>query len=246
MAAPRKPSPPRADKPRARPVSRPVPRLDRAAKVGDLTFLRLPTGADRDEWVKLREASEPHLRPWDPTPPGADEPPPADILFANLLGTAATEHSRRFLICRLTDGTIVGQVSLNQIFRGPFQNAVAGYWIGAPFTRRGYMRDALRAALAYAFDDLGLHRVEANIIPANEPSIALVRGLGFRLEGLSVRYLRIDGDWRDHERWAITREEWSTITASSGTARARRPGPTASSPTAGSSARRGTRRPDAR
>ena len=61
--------------------------------------------------------------------------------------------------------------------------------------------------MTYAFGDLGLHRVEANIQPGNAASIALVKGAGFRLEGVSPRYLKIGGVWCDHERWAMTVEE---------------------------------------
>ncbi len=64
------------------------------------------------------------------------------------------------------------------------------------------MTEAADLAVRYAFDTLGLHRVEANIQPGNAPSIALVRRLGFAREGFSPRYLRISGEWRDHERWA--------------------------------------------
>ena len=70
------------------------------------------------------------------------------------------------------------------------------------------MREGLQLVIERAFDELGLHRLEANIQPANERSIALVRGLGFRNEGLSRRYLKISGRWRDHERWALLAEEW--------------------------------------
>jgi len=69
------------------------------------------------------------------------------------------------------------------------------------------MTEALRLAVLYAFQDLGLHRIEANIIPGNVASIALVQRLGFRLEGLAERYLKIHGEWQDHERWAFTAEE---------------------------------------
>ncbi|CAG0971821.1 [Ribosomal protein S5]-alanine N-acetyltransferase [Phycisphaerales bacterium] len=190
---------------------RAVQGLSRAVQVGERVFLRHPSGADRAEWTKLREASEDHLRPWDPTPPGNDEPLPPDIAFDKLVKSCDTPESQRFVICLVADGRIAGQISLNQIFRGPFQNAVAGYWIGKQFAGKGYMTEALRLALRQAFEKLGLHRVEANIIPRNAPSKALVRGIGLRLEGLAKRYLRIAGAWEDHEHWAITAEEWAAL-----------------------------------
>ncbi|WP_028227262.1 GNAT family N-acetyltransferase [Paraburkholderia ferrariae] len=98
---------------------------------------------------------------------------------------------------------IVGVVNINEIVAGVFQSAYLGYYGMQRYAGRGYMTEALRAAIDYAFSDLGLHRLEANIQPGNEASIALVRRLGFQKEGFSPRYLRIDGEWRDHERWAL-------------------------------------------
>jgi ribosomal-protein-alanine N-acetyltransferase len=103
---------------------------------------------------------------------------------------------------------IVGAIHMNEIVRGVFQSAYLGYWIGAPHARRGYMTEGLGLALTHAFKRLGLHRLEANIRPENTASLALVRRLGFRREGLSPRYLKIAGRWCDHERWAILAEEW--------------------------------------
>ena len=71
------------------------------------------------------------------------------------------------------------------------------------------MTEALRLAMRHAFRVLKLHRVEANIQPTNRPSIAVVKRLGFRREGYSRRYLKISGRWRDHERWAILKEDWN-------------------------------------
>ena len=113
-----------------------------------------------------------------------------------------------WLLCRRDDGAIVGTAELSQIARGNFQSAYLGYRVFVPHAGRGYMTEALPLVLACAFRGLGLHRLEANIQPGNAPSIALVRRAGFRHEGLSPRYLKIGGRWRDHERWAILREEW--------------------------------------
>ena len=105
---------------------------------------------------------------------------------------------------------LVGVVNLNEIVRGNFQSAYLGYYAFAPHVGRGYMREGLTLALRWVFGELRLHRVEANIQPGNEASLALVRRLGFRREGASPRYLKIAGRWRDHERWALLAEEWRT------------------------------------
>lgn len=102
-------------------------------------------------------------------------------------------------------GALAGVVNLNEIVRGPLLSTYMGYFgygVGG-----GAMTEGVRLVLGEAFGPLGLHRVEANIQPGNAASRALVRRLGFRLEGFSPRYLRIAGDWRDHERWAICAED---------------------------------------
>jgi ribosomal-protein-alanine N-acetyltransferase len=85
-----------------------------------------------------------------------------------------------------------------------------GYYGMAGMNRRGLMKEAVSLVVTHAFRDLGLHRVEANIQPANQPSRSLVQRLGFRQEGFSPRYLKINGEWRDHERWAVLADEWKS------------------------------------
>ena len=102
----------------------------------------------------------------------------------------------------------MGVCNLSQIFLGNLKNAFLGYWIGAAFAGQGYMTEAIDLVLSYAFETLRLHRIEANIQPENADSRALAARTGFRMEGFSPRYLKVAGRWKDHERWAIRREDW--------------------------------------
>ena len=130
--------------------------------------------------------------------------------FNEMLATADSETKRTFLICRYEDDAIVGTITLSQIFHKAFQNAYLGYQLFGGFTGNGYMTEAVELVLQYAFNVLGLHRVEANVQPENKPSIAVLERCGFSREGFSRRYLKIAGRWRDHERWAILKEDWAS------------------------------------
>lgn len=128
--------------------------------------------------------------------------------FQQWLKVAGTE-SHVGLVARLVEtGQVVGVVNISQIFMGAFQSAYLGYYGSINCTGRGLMAEAVQAAVQLAFTELGLHRLEANIQPGNVRSINLVRRLGFRNEGFSPKYLKLDGQWRDHERWAILADEF--------------------------------------
>ena len=114
-----------------------------------------------------------------------------------------------FLIFESVNLQIVGVANLSQIFYKSFQNAYLGYYADVDLAGQGLMAKGIRLVLNHAFEELGLHRVEANIQPDNTASINLVKRLGFTQEGFSRRYLKINGHWRDHERWAITVENWT-------------------------------------
>ncbi len=107
------------------------------------------------------------------------------------------------------DGTFIGEVNLNSIQRGPFQNAYVGYWVDEKCAGKSYTPEAVAVLLRYAFEQLDLHRVQISIIPRNAPSHRVVAKLGIRKEGTAERYLEINGAWEDHVRYAITSEEWA-------------------------------------
>jgi ribosomal-protein-alanine N-acetyltransferase len=108
------------------------------------------------------------------------------------------------LVCLRGTGAIAGLVNINSIIRGRFQNGSISYAAFAPAAGRGYMTEGLGLVMRHAFEQLRLHRLEANIQPGNHASLRLVQRLGFRREGYTPDMLFIDGAWRDHERWAIT------------------------------------------
>jgi [ribosomal protein S5]-alanine N-acetyltransferase len=115
-------------------------------------------------------------------------------------------RSYKYFVCDEV-GEICGVMNLSEVVRGSFQSAYLGYYALAPHAGKGLMSLGLELVLDRAFGELALHRVEANIQPKNRRSIELVKRAGFRFEGLSLRYLKIGGRWRDHERWAITAED---------------------------------------
>ncbi len=192
--------------------------------LGERVLLRRPAPEDEAEFLALRRASREFHAPWEPAPRPGSDPCSADA-FREYVATADEPRRQRFLVCRRGDGAIVGALHLSEIVRGPFRSAYLSYWCGAPFARRGYLREGLSLLLDLAFGPLGLHRLEANLIPSNVPSRALVRGAGFRQEGYSPRYLEIAGGWRDHERWALLAEDHAArrATRDAGAARSRPP-----------------------
>ena len=164
-------------------------------------YLRRLQPSDLDELSERFAASRRHLRGYAST--AFDQK-----RFNEMLAASDLESNEAFLICLRENDAISGQINLSQIFRKSFQNAYLGYQLFSGFTGNGYMTEAVAQVLRISFDDLKLHRVEANVQPENKLSIAVLLRNGFSKEGFSKRYLKIGGRWRDHERWAIIREKW--------------------------------------
>lgn len=170
---------------------------------GPQAHIRRPTPHDADEFLsRVRDSRSLHA-PW--VYPVTDR-----AAFESWVRHGRRDDTERFLVCRNPDGAIVGVFNLNEIVRGGFQSAYMGYFAFEPFAGHGYMKEGLELVLRHAFGPLGLHRIEANVQPGNEASLALIRSTGFRHEGFSPNYLNIGGAWRDHERWAITTEDRTT------------------------------------
>ncbi|MCL4314053.1 MAG: GNAT family N-acetyltransferase [Actinobacteria bacterium] len=172
--------------------------------------LRTLTVADYEAWHEVRVRCRDWLVPWEPRTYGEVLPEEDRASFA--YRCQARERERQlgtgygfgiFLF-----GTFVGEISLSSIQRGPFQSAMIGYWIDKQVAGRGLMPEAVVTVMSFAFEELGLHRLEIAIVPRNRASRRVMEKLGLREEGIALRYLEIDGRWEDHVRYAITVEEW--------------------------------------
>jgi ribosomal-protein-alanine N-acetyltransferase len=166
---------------------------------GEGISLRPPHMADFEEWTALRAASRDFLTPWEPTWPADDLTRAA---FRRRLKRYnedwRTDQSYAFFIFRKEDNALIGGLTLASIRRGVAQTGSLGYWMGAPFVRRGHMTAAVKAVLPFSFSSLRLHRVEAACIPTNTASIRLLERCGFAREGYARQYLCINGIWQDH------------------------------------------------
>jgi ribosomal-protein-alanine N-acetyltransferase len=168
---------------------------------GKTIYLRYLREEDAAEFIALNEASRRFHR-------GLVSPPTDEGSFEKFLSRNKSQTNESFIICRRPDDKIVGSITLSQIFHGNFCSAYLGYFVGAAFGGKGFMSEAIRLIARFAFRDLKLHRIEANVQPENFASIAVLKKNGFTKEGFSRRYLKIDKKWRDHERWALIKEDW--------------------------------------
>jgi ribosomal-protein-alanine N-acetyltransferase len=176
-------------------------RQRKAIARGETVYLFAPNKDVAEDFLSLTAGSQNFHNPW--------VYPPRDIRhFRAYLERLANGFAHGFFIARCEDDSLVGVININDPIMGGFKSASLGYYAAASYCGRGYMTEGLALVLDQAFTALDFHRLEANVQPDNAASLALVRRLGFRKEGFSPAFLRVGGEWRDHERWAMLSEEW--------------------------------------
>jgi len=168
---------------------------------GRRVLLRYPTWADGAEFLTLRERSRAFLEPWEPEHGRLGFATPA--LFERYMRFGPRHRRVRWLVCSVRGGALRGSISIGEVERGGSSRAVLGYWIGAPFARRGYMGEALVLALGCVAQELRVKRLAAYVLPENTPSKRLLAKLGFERAGIARSYRVLHGKARDHERWVI-------------------------------------------
>lgn len=179
---------------------------------GRRLLLRPLVASDFPAWREVRRRNVDWLTKWEAARvPGA--PDAVEDRGAFEARCAARQRERMlgtgFGFGLFVGGEFAGEINLNSIQRGPFQNAYIGYWIDEKQAGNGYMSEAVVLVARFAFDELHLHRIQIAIIPRNYNSRRVMEKLGLRDEGMAERYLEIDGVWEDHIRYAMTVEEWT-------------------------------------
>jgi ribosomal-protein-alanine N-acetyltransferase len=160
--------------------------------------------AVRDYGLRSREFHA----PWDPIRPRNywELPVVAERLHAQLIEAEMDRSLCTYLSAKSAPEQVIGALNLRNITRGPLMSCVIGYGLAPEAVGSGFMSEAIDRIVKVAFEELGLHRIEINIVPRNTRSIAVAERCGFRREGLSPRYLKIAGRWEDHARYAKLNE----------------------------------------
>jgi [ribosomal protein S5]-alanine N-acetyltransferase len=165
--------------------------------------LRHPVVADYTAWAELRALSRAHLTPWEPTWSPDDL---SRAMYRRRLRAYAkdihNDVSYPYFIFENASGALIGGVTLSNVRRGSAQTASLGYWMGAPYSGRGHMREAVAMLLPMSFNALRLHRIEAATMLKNFASMRVLESVGFEREGMARAYLKINGRWEDHLLYA--------------------------------------------
>ncbi len=173
--------------------------------------LRPLTAADFEAWREVRVRCADWLERWEPRrPSGSLDPARDQAAFASRCN--ARERERQlgtgYAFGLFSDGAFLGEINLNNVIRGAFMSGHVGYWVDRDRAGQGMVPEGLVGVFRFAFEHIGLHRLQIAIVPRNTSSRRVVEKLGVRDEGVALRYLQIDGRWEDHVRYAITAEEW--------------------------------------
>jgi len=178
---------------------------------GPRLLLRAPALSMQAQVLDYQRRNQLFFAPWDPAyPPGFFEPADVAQRLAQGLEAFVDGTAYRFwLSLALEPERLIGSIHISQVARGPFQNAMLGYSLDEKAQGQGLMNEGLRLVITEMFGPrVRLHRIQASVQPQNRPSLAVLRRLGFASQGLSPRYLFINGAWRDHEVFALLNPDW--------------------------------------
>ena len=178
---------------------------------GRRVMLRPLLPPDFDGWREVRQRNHDWLTVWEPrrSPHAPDPTTDRDAFTARCSQRDRDRQSGvGYAFGLFVENSLAGEVNLNNVVRGALQTGTIGYWIDQNRAGRSYVAEGVVVAMRYAFEELGLHRIEICIVPRNRNSHRVMEKLAIRDEGTAQRFLEINGVWEDHVRYGITVEEW--------------------------------------
>lgn len=182
-----------------------LPSMRSASVQTERLVLKPPSKSDYQHWFTLRNGSRAHLIPWEPT--WSFDALSLDDWNRHMRGwKEAWKIDRAYALFIWREGDLIGGMTFSNVRRGPAQMANLGYWQGEPYQGNGYMREAVRAGCNWAFNVLGLERIEAGTLIENVRSQTLLDAVGFEREGLAKAYLQINGKRHDHVLFGLVRD----------------------------------------
>ena len=178
---------------------------------GRRVMLRPLVATDFEAWSEVRLRNGEWLTKWEPMRL-ITSPDPAKSRDAFTHRCAARDRERQsgnaYCMGLFVNNVFTGEVNLNSVMRGAMQSGTIGYWIDEAKAGNSYVSEAVLVLMKFAFEELGLHRMEICIVPRNANSRRVVEKLQLREEGIAERFLEINGIWEDHVRYGFTIEEW--------------------------------------
>lgn len=169
-------------------------------------FLRTSDVSFLDSILDYHLRNKEFLQIWEPV--RSEEYYSKEFQEKELIADSCNQNAFRLWIFKKEDPKkVIGCIAFTGISRGAFQSCFLGYKLDEKEINHGYMTEALRRGIQIIFKDYGLHRIEANIMPRNKRSLKVTEKLGFINEGLSRRYLKINGIWEDHIHMVLLNED---------------------------------------
>lgn len=176
---------------------------------GFRVYVRPPHTEDWQNWSAVRAENKARLMPFEPGwPEGALSQEFFTRRLARQIRNWHRDQGYAFLIFHNDTHQLIGGININNLCRGAAQYASLGYWLDYKHQGAGYMTEALRLVINYAFSELRLHRLHASCLPHNKASIKVLQRLGFAKEGFAKNYLEIGGNWQDHALYGLVADDW--------------------------------------
>ncbi|OMD44508.1 alanine acetyltransferase [Paenibacillus borealis] len=167
-------------------------------------YVRFPEEADAEQLTAMFKRNREFFEKFSPTNPDEFYTEEQQLqIIKKSKSDRAEDRKYDFIVCHKQDDRIIGNVGLSFVVRGPLQCCMIGYCLDQDYNGKGYMTEAVKQVVRYAFEELKFHRITGEASPRNPGSMRVLENAGFHKEGISQSNVKINGVWEDHQVLAI-------------------------------------------